>query len=51
MQLKYSNYVAFSHFHGEAVNNIGLIFKDIYPACIQVQAETNPCLEDDGSNH
>ena len=24
IQLKYSNYVAFSHFHGEAVNNIGL---------------------------
>ncbi|MDB8678654.1 hypothetical protein PNW85_06590, partial [[Ruminococcus] gnavus] len=25
IQLKCSNYVAFSHFHGEAVNNIGLI--------------------------
>ena len=25
IQLKYSNYVAFSHFHGCAVNNIGLI--------------------------
>ena len=25
MQLKYSNYVAFSHFHGKAVNNSGLI--------------------------
>ena len=24
MQLKYSNYVAFSHFHGKAVNNSGL---------------------------
>ena len=23
MQLKYSNYVAFSHFHGKAVNNSG----------------------------
>ena len=23
IQLKYSNYVAFSHFHGYAVNNIG----------------------------
>ena len=29
MQLKYSNYVAFSHFHGKAVNNSGLIFKQI----------------------
>ena len=26
MQLKYSNYVAFSHFHGKAVNNSGLVF-------------------------
>ena len=26
IQLKYSNYVAFSHFHGCAVNNIGYIF-------------------------
>ncbi len=25
IQLKYSNYVAFSHFHGTAVNNLGLI--------------------------
>jgi len=25
MQLKYSNYVAFSHFHGKAVNNSGLV--------------------------
>ena len=25
MQLKYSNYVAFSHVHGVAVNNSGLI--------------------------
>ena len=24
MQLKYSNYVAFSHFHGKAVNNSGI---------------------------
>lgn len=24
-QLKYSNYVAFSHFHGTAVNNSGLL--------------------------
>ena len=30
MQLKYSNYVAFSHFHGKAVNNSGLlILKDL----------------------
>ena len=27
MQLKYSNYVAFSHFHGKAVNNSGLNIK------------------------
>ena len=27
MQLKYSNYVAFSHFHGKAVNNSGIIKK------------------------
>jgi len=27
MQLKYSNYVAFSHFHGKAVNNSGFIIK------------------------
>ena len=27
MQLKYSNYVAFSHFHGKAVNNSGLLIK------------------------
>ena len=26
MQLKYSNYVAFSHFHGKAVNNSGLLY-------------------------
>ena len=25
MQLKYSNYAAFSHIHGRAVNNSGLI--------------------------
>ena len=25
-RLKYSNYVAFSHFHGTAVNNSGLVF-------------------------
>ncbi len=25
IQLKCSNYVAFSHFHGEAVNNIGIL--------------------------
>ena len=35
MQLKYSNYVAFSHFHGKAVNNSGLIlyipFFDLSP--------------------
>ena len=29
IQLKYSNYVAFSHFHGYAVNNPGLIKKDL----------------------
>jgi len=29
MQLKYSNYVAFSHNHGFAVNNSGLIGKFI----------------------
>ena len=29
MQLKYSNYVAFSHFHGKAVNNSGYIMGDI----------------------
>ena len=28
IQLKCSNYVAFSHFHGEAVNNIGYCIKD-----------------------
>ena len=27
MQLKYSNYVAFSHFHGKAVNNSGLTMR------------------------
>lgn len=27
MQLKYSNYVAFSHFHDKAVNNSGVIDK------------------------
>lgn len=26
MQLKYSNYVAFSHFHGCAVNNLGAMY-------------------------
>ena len=25
IQLKYSNYVAFSHFHGWSVNNLGLL--------------------------
>ena len=29
MQLKYSNYVAFSHFHGKAVNNSSLIRLDV----------------------
>ena len=29
MQLKYSNYAAFSHVHGVAVNNSGLIVKRI----------------------
>ena len=28
IQLKYSNYVAFSHFHGYAVNNPGLNYKN-----------------------
>ena len=28
-RLKYSNYVAFSHFHGTAVNNSGLIIKEL----------------------
>ena len=28
MQLKYSNYVAFSHFHGKAVNNSGLNIRE-----------------------
>ena len=32
MQLKYSNYVAFSHFHGKAVNNSGLVFQKKIPA-------------------
>ena len=27
-QLKYSNYAAFSHVHGVAVNNSGLVFTD-----------------------
>ncbi len=27
--LKYSNYVAFSHFHGTAVNNSGLVRHNI----------------------
>ena len=27
MQLKYSNYVAFSHFHDKAVNNSGLFYE------------------------
>ena len=30
MQLKYSNYVAFSHFHGKAVNNSGKIIIGLY---------------------
>ena len=29
-QLKYSNYVAFSHFHGTAVNNSGLVMSNKY---------------------
>ena len=29
MQLKYSNYVAFSHFHGKAVNNSGEFTKSL----------------------
>jgi len=28
IQLKYSNYVAFSHFHGYAVNNPGLTLQN-----------------------
>ena len=30
MQLKYSNYVAFSHFHGKAMNNSGQISCDFF---------------------
>ena len=30
MQLRYSNYVAFSHFHGIAVNNLGRVFSNKY---------------------
>ena len=33
IQLKCSNYVAFSHFHGEAVNNIGLGLEIIGRSC------------------
>ena len=35
MQLKYSNYVAFSHFHGKAVNNSGLCYEDAVRQRIQ----------------
>ena len=38
MQLKYSNYAAFSHIHGRAVNNSGLLF------CInRAKLEENGC--------
>ena len=30
MQLKYSNYVAFSHFHGKAVNNSGKFIQILF---------------------
>ena len=30
IQLKYGNYVAFGHFHGIAVNNLGLIVYAIF---------------------
>ena len=40
MQLKYSNYVAFSHFHGKAVNNSGFLFI----------SSTKAILRDHGSN-
>ena len=29
IQLKYCNYVAFSHFHGIAVNNLGKVFPNV----------------------
>ena len=29
IQLKYRNYVVFSHFHGCAVNNIGTLFEPV----------------------
>ena len=35
MQLKYSNYVAFSHVHGVAVNNSGLLSKKKVVECRQ----------------
>ena len=44
IQLKHSNYVAFSHFHGIAVNNIGLIFIS------QINIEIIPVLFQDMSN-
>ena len=36
-QLKYSNYVAFSHFHGTAVNNSGqvIISQEVLPIFIK----------------
>ena len=36
IQLKYSNYVAFSHFHGTTVNNSGLISGVLFLFCLIV---------------
>ena len=46
IQLKCSNYVAFSHFHGEAVNNIGLVISVSDDGCgfknIEIEKVTLP---------
>ena len=46
-RLKYCNYVAFSHFHGTAVNNSGLIYKNRFEkeATLKIKAQDGSSYE------
>ena len=52
IQLKCSNYVAFSHFHGEAVNNIGYLISYLkkitkYPDGKKIARDIAECWKQD----
>ena len=44
MQLKYNNYVAFSHVHGVAVNNSGLLLNFIFDQFHKIRFTHNKAL-------